>query len=103
MYALILLIVIFAILIGGVFLQFFLSKRESRLLGLILPFITFCVSLLYIVDLIVNGYNAAFIAPVPVVFFVCNIPTGVLLAIYFACREKIKKQLALEKMSVQDL
>jgi hypothetical protein len=37
------------------------------------------------------------------VFLICNIPTAVLIAIYFACREKQRRRKALLKMQVQDL
>ena len=36
-------------------------------------------------------------------FITANIPTIVLLAIYFACREKRKRRRELEKMKLQDL
>lgn len=32
-----------------------------------------------------------------------NIPTFILIAIYFACREKVKKSNEIEKMNKQDL
>jgi hypothetical protein len=35
------------------FLQVFLSKRESKWLGLILPFITLCFSLLFVLNMVV--------------------------------------------------
>jgi len=37
------------------------------------------------------------------ILLVMNIPTVVLLAIYFGCREKIKRKKAIEKMNIQDL
>lgn len=37
------------------------------------------------------------------VFVLYNIPTAILLCIYFACREKIKKEYMLDKMNIQDL
>ena len=36
-------------------------------------------------------------------FLLSNIPTIVLLGIYFGCREKMKLRAELEKMSIQDL
>ncbi|WP_243171854.1 hypothetical protein [Faecalispora jeddahensis] len=36
-------------------------------------------------------------------FLLNNIPTIVLLGIYFGCREKMKLRAELEKMSIQDL
>ncbi|MBK5246138.1 MAG: hypothetical protein JJE49_02540 [Peptostreptococcaceae bacterium] len=45
----------------------------------------------------------AFIAAAAPIFIISNIPTLIFLAIYFACRDKRKKNLELEKMSIQDL
>jgi hypothetical protein len=36
-------------------------------------------------------------------FLISNIPTIVLLGIYFGCREKIKLRSQLDKMNIQDL
>ena len=46
------------------------------------------------------GQIFAMIIPV---FLVSNIPTIIFLAIYFACREKIKVNSELNKMNIQDL
>ncbi len=37
------LLLLLAVCAGGIILQFYLSKRENRILGLILPFITFYI------------------------------------------------------------
>ena len=37
------------------------------------------------------------------VFLLSNIPTIIFLAIYFACREKPKRDIEIEKMNIQDL
>lgn len=37
------------------------------------------------------------------IFLITNIPTIIFIAIYFACREKIKVIIELEKMNIQDL
>ena len=37
------------------------------------------------------------------VFFLMNIPTFVLLAIYFACKSDGKKKREIDKMNIQDL
>lgn len=125
-------IVIFIALIGGfIWLQIYLSKKDNKWLGLILPILSFCLSL--IVALGATGYRLntetkiqtidengevisesildetqdedmeSNIVGIIYIFVVCNIPTIVLLVIYFAFREKKRQQLALEKMSVQDL
>ena len=38
-----------------------------------------------------------------IVFLLGNIPTIVLLAIYFACREKYRKKKQMDRMNIQDL
>ena len=129
------LIFLILIIIGIVFLQIFLSKKESKWLGLILPFLTFCFSLVAVAGIAVfttgasatmqeqilqNGeiiYETQEIATTAVgtadvtsaiataiyAFLTYNIPTAILLAIYFACREKQKRNRDLEKMNIQDL
>ena len=90
---------------GIVLLQIFLSKRQNRWTGLILPGICFIYSLMAVL-----GYSAfvdqstrdlAF--QVFSIFLTCNIPTAVLLGIYFACKVKQKKDAEIDKMKIQDL
>jgi len=112
---------------GVIMLQIFLSKKESRWPGLVMPCISFAVALLAVLSVLLftavtstTGYydeNGVFIEQavtqitetstvvisVVYVFMLYNIPTGILIAIYAACRGKRKKQRELEKMSVQDL
>ncbi|MEG2608975.1 MAG: hypothetical protein RR964_09940 [Lachnospiraceae bacterium] len=38
-----------------------------------------------------------------VVFLLYNVPTAILLVIYLACREKVKKGLLLDEPNIQDL
>ena len=99
---LVFLLVIFA---GIIVLQVFLSKKESKWLGLILPIISFGISLFATLGLLFFsiGDISAIIASAILTFLFCNIPTGILLAIYGGCRSKRNKQRALEKMSAQDL
>jgi predicted MFS family arabinose efflux permease len=96
-------IVILVFGIGGIWLQVFLSKKESKWPGLILPMITFCISLIYVLNVANIGEVSTVIAAIVSAFLFGNIPTVVLLVIYAACREKRKRQRALDKMTVQDL
>lgn len=101
----ILLFLLLALLVGGVFLQIFLSKKQSKWFGLILPMITFMYPLLMIFNVAAfdgMGGHEIFIVLVST-FLAGNIPTIVLLGIYFGCREKIKMQSQLDKMNIQDL
>lgn len=88
--------IVLLFLIGIVLLQIFLSKRENRWLGLIIPIISFLFSVIALLNAL--GFAAAISA-----FIISNIPTLILLAIYIACREKRKKNKEIEKMNIQDL
>lgn len=126
-------LVFFLVLAGGIWLQVFLSKKENKWYGLILPFICLAFSLIAVLGnmmfLTVGEVSMQQLAPdgtvieetvevqdmggsleigariVPMVFIFAlyNIPTAILLVIYFACREKMKKHSALDKMHIQDL
>ena len=107
-------------------LQVFLSKRDGKWPGLILPILSFLISLSILLagilfsvatveeTVMVNGEiinqhihhtadASAIVTRSIFLFFICNIPTIVLLAIYAACRSKRERQRALEKMAVHDL
>lgn len=116
----ILLLMILLILIAGVaLLQIFLSNKQNKWLGLILPAITVLFSLISVLGLAAfttmtkqsekTILNAVQIPKLSIlltalyVFILYNIPTAILLGIYYACREKIKKNREIEKMSLQDL
>lgn len=98
-------LVLLVLLAGGIVLQIFLSKMKSRWFGLILPSITFIYSLLMIFS--VAAYQGmtggGVFMMVASILLLCNIPTIVLLGIYFGCREKMKVRAQLEKMNIQDL
>ena len=79
------------LLILIVLLQIFLSKNKNKFLGLILPGINILYSLLAVFGFI--GYEN----------IMCNIPTYVLLAIYFACRNNSRKNSEIDKMNIKDL
>ncbi|MCL1789057.1 MAG: hypothetical protein FWG33_01735 [Oscillospiraceae bacterium] len=126
------------IIAGMVVLQIYLSKRDNKWLGLILPFIGIGVSLTAILGTVfftspgstVISYDEygnviheetikelfhidpATIIMTIVNFLLFNIPSIILLLIYFACRESVKRRTALEsenhhkeidKMNIQDL
>ena len=89
--------------VGGIWLQIFLSKKDSKWAGLILPIITFCVSLIFVLNVAATNDVSTVIVTIVSAFLLGNIPTAVLLVIYAVCRGKRKKQRELDKMSVQDL
>ena len=119
-----------AILVGGVVLQVWLSKKESKWPGLILPLITFAIALVVTLNMVVfvefvvlaetqfaDGELVTTMMPeesireeipgaignVIYMFLLMNIPTAILLIIYASFRGKRNRQSALEKMSIQDL
>lgn len=124
-------LIIVIILAGIILLQIFLSKRQSKWPGLILPGINFCISIFAVLGMAVyttttsqtqtismdgkvvnevinhvqnnNANVGSAILTVIVVLLIYNIPTAVLLAIYAACRENLKKNQELDKMNIQDL
>lgn len=114
----------------GVFLQIFLSKKQNKWLGLILPLICVGVSLLAILgnmtfstltgEVVVqelspdgtvlsetvgveNITGSLDVGAVVVIFVTFNIPTAILLVIYRACREKVNRNTEVQKMNIQDL
>ena len=98
----IVLVFVLALLAGGVFLQIFLSKRESRWPGLILPLLSFLYSLVMACSAV--AYNGGIPWGAILASLVLgNIPTVILLAIYAACRERFRKRSELDKMNIKDL
>ena len=88
--------------VGIILLQIFLSKRESKWPGLILPLLSFLYSLVMAFSAV--AYNGTIPwGPILASLILGNIPTVILLAIYFACREKFRKRSELDKMHINDL
>jgi len=119
-------IVFLLILTGSIWLQIFLSKKNNKWLGLIIPLICFLFSIMTVLSLSMYTVNSvsetidgvvvthqtsqsdkpsmiSMIATVLPVFLISNIPTLLFLAIYFACREKLKLRNEMDKMNIQDL
>jgi len=113
------------IVLTAIILQIKLSKKENKWLGLVLPIISFlnaaaiAASVLFfmasvaITSVYVNGGEFTLetviaqpgdvIGTAAAIFGMFNIPTIILLIIYFATRSKINDKSKLEKMSVMDL
>ena len=88
--------------VGGVLLQIFLSRQESKWPGLVLPLLTFLYALLMACSAV--AYSEKIIwGPILTSLILGNIPTVILLAIYAACREKRRKRGELDKMQIKDL
>ena len=112
--------------VGLIVLQIFLSKKENKWPGLILPIISFCVSVVAVLGITLFSVNtatlsvttngvlveqakamagntSALIAMVVYTFLIINIPTAVFVVIYAACRKSNTRKRELERMSLQDL
>ena len=50
-----------------------------------------------------EGITVSFIIQMLIVWFIGNIPTIILLAIYYGCRGKQRRNKQLDKMNIQDL
>lgn len=96
-------ITLLLILAGVCVLQIFLSRRQSRWPGLILPALTFAYSLLMMLSIAVMGSAGQIVMAVLSVLLLCNIPTAVLLIIYALCRGGERTRKELDKMNSQDL
>lgn len=97
------LVFVLVVLVGGIFLQIFLSKRESRWPGLVLPLLTFLWSLLGPLNVMDTGSVSQNVLLVLVTLLAGNIPTLILLAIYWAVREKRRVRDQIDKMKIDEL
>ncbi len=88
---------------GGIRLQIFLSRRESRWPGLVLPLLTVLYALLLVLNLRDTGSVSQNVLTVAVTLLVGNIPTLVLLAVYWAAREKRRVKSQIDIMKIDEL
>ncbi len=93
------------LLVGCIILQVFLSRRESPWPGLVLPGLSLLLSLIPLLNVAVLPGSGAgnVLTALLLVFLLYNIPTLVLLVIYFACRGKYRRRREIDKMNAQDL
>ncbi len=126
-------LIIAAVFVGIIALEVWLSRRKSRWPGLIMPAITFMVSLFLALGVMLFSVGGAATevqvvdeetgevvyqeqtveteqdwtlgdaAQLGLVLLVGNIPTFVLLGAYYIGREKLRREKMLEKMNIQDL
>ncbi|MEF2628625.1 MAG: hypothetical protein U0M30_06410 [Agathobaculum butyriciproducens] len=113
------LIFLIAFVAAMIILQVYLSRRESKLPGLVLPAITFFGELFILLNVVTNvvmtsvADNAVggvdsysvFVTVLNTVLtlLVISMPTIVLLVIYFLCRRRMNRKKQIEKMNIQDL
>lgn len=112
------LIFLIAFVAAMIILQVYLSRRESKLPGLVLPAITFSGELFILLNVVTNvmmtsaADNAVggvdsydvFVTVLNTVLtlLVISMPI-VLLVIYFLCRRGMNRKKQIEKMNIQDL
>lgn len=97
------LVFVLVVLVGGILLQIFLSRRESRWPGLVLPLLTFLWSLLGPLNLTDTGSASRNVLLVLAALLAGNIPTLILLAVYWAAREKRRVRKQIDKMRIDEL
>ena len=97
-------IIILVLILGSFVLQFFLSKCEGKWPGRILPIISFLLSFIYPLNFVaLEGISPELIIQLLLIMVLANIPTYIYLAIYFVCREKIRRRQQMDRMNIQDL
>lgn len=85
--------IIILLLFGGItWLQIFFSKKDNKVLGLILPAITFIYSIVMIMRITSENpiYKRSF-SFISSNLLLANIPTIIFILIYFFYKHKIKK------------
>lgn len=97
------LVILLVFVVGGVLLQIFLSRRESRWPGLVLPLLAFLYALLLVLNLRDTGSVSQNVLTLLAALLAGNIPTLVLLAVYWAAREKRRVKSQMEKMKIDEL
>ena len=98
------LIFVLTIIIGIVLLQIFLSKRENKWAGRILPLMFFLFSLIVPLNMAaVDIKTWSFWVDLLLIWFIAAVPALILCAIYLACRSSRRNRQEIDKMNIQDL
>lgn len=97
-----LVVVMLVFVVGGIFLEVFLARRKAKWPGLVLPGLTFLYTLVMAMNITSVGHGAHW-GPLLGTLVLGNVPTVVLLAVYFACREKQGRDREQDKMRIEDL
>lgn len=98
------LLFVLLIMVGIVVLQIFLSKRENKWAGRILPLIFFVFSLIIPLNMsAIAEPTAAFWIDLILIWFIACTPALVLWGIYLACRSSRRNRQEIDKMNIQDL
>ena len=96
--------IVIVLTVLAVLLQMYLSRLPKRWPGLVLPIIAFLLSLLYPLNMAgPGGDRGALMAQLLLVWLIANVPTLILLAIYFGSRRRMGRSRERTKMDSQDL
>ena len=95
---------IFAI-VGLFILQWYLSKKEDKRLGWILPFLSLLISLFPLLNIYVSPQDRflLYLGTILLYFSLFNIPTAVFLIIRYLANGKQKPNKEITKMNILDL
>lgn len=99
------LILTVVIVAGAAVLEWLTARFESLLPGLILPSLSFIFSVITVFGIYFTEDDTVWhiVGTILSTFLISNIPTILLLAIFFICRASRKKKKEIEKMKKQDL
>ena len=88
--------------VAPLILEVFLARTRSKIPGLILPGLSFIVSLIGVLN--IAAVEEKILQNILMMTFLMgNIMTVILLVIYFLCRRRMDRQHQLDKMNIQDL
>ena len=88
--------------VAPLILEVFLARTRSKIPGLILPGLSFIVSLIGVLNIAAVGQSIMQnIFVLMMTFLLGNIMTVILLVIYFLCRRRMDRQHQLDKMNIQ--
>ena len=101
-------VILLLVSVGAIALEVYLSRRESKVPGLVLPAILLMGELFVIPNVAAVPYFAtetlaAGCVNVILRVFLTLLPTIVLMAVYFLCRRGMNRKKQIEKMNIQDL
>lgn len=101
-------VILLLVSVGAIALEVYLSRRENKVPGLVLPGILFLGELFVLPNVAaVAFFGAETLAAgwlnVILRVFLTLLPTIVLMAVYFLCRRGMNRKKQIEKMNIQDL
>ena len=101
-------VILLLVSVGAIALEVYLSRRENKVPGLVLPGILFLGELFVLPNVAAVAFCgaetlAAGCLNVILRVFLTLLPTIVLMAVYFLCRRGMNRKKQIEKMNIQDL